>query len=36
VEDYKFIQKLEEMLSDGNGMVVSNAIAALTDISSAK
>ena len=32
VEDYNFIQKLEEMLSDGNGMVVSNAIAALTDI----
>ena len=36
VEDYKFIQKLEEMLSDGNGMVVSNAIAALADISNAK
>ena len=36
VEDYKFIEKLIEMLSDGNGMVVSNAVAALTDISHAK
>ena len=36
VEDYKFIEKLEEMLSDGNGMVVSNAIAALADISSVR
>jgi vesicle coat complex subunit len=36
VEDYKFIEKLEEMLSDGNGMVVSNAVAALADISSVK
>ncbi len=36
VEDYKFIQKLEEMLSDGNGMVVSNAVAALSDIASRK
>lgn len=32
VEDYKFIQRLEEMLSDGNGMVVSNAVAALSEI----
>ena len=32
VEDYKFIDKLQAMLSDGNGMVVSNAVAALTDI----
>ena len=36
VEDYKFIEKLEEMLSDGNGMVVSNAVAALADISSVR
>ena len=36
VEDYKFIEKLEEMLGDGNGMVVSNAIAALADISSVR
>ena len=36
VEDYKFIQKLEEMLSDGNGMVVSNAVAAISDISLSK
>lgn len=36
VEDYKFITKLEEMLSDGNGMVVSNAVAALSDISNSK
>ena len=36
VEDYKFIDKLIEMLSDGNGMVVSNAVAALTDISNTK
>jgi hypothetical protein len=36
VEDYKFIEKLEEMLGDGNGMVVSNAIAALTDIGSVR
>jgi AP-1 complex subunit beta-1 len=33
VEDYKFIDKLVDMLSDGNGMVVSNAVAALSDIS---
>lgn len=32
VEDYKFIDRLQDMLSDGNGMVVSNAVAALTDI----
>ena len=32
VEDYKFIEKLEEMLSDGNGMVVSNAVAAISEI----
>lgn len=32
IDDYKFIEKLEEMLSDGNGMVVSNAVAALTEI----
>ncbi len=36
VEDYKFIDKLEEMISDGNGMVVSNAIAAIADISSVR
>jgi vesicle coat complex subunit len=36
VEDYKFIEKLEEMLSDGNGMVVSNAVAAIADISSVR
>jgi vesicle coat complex subunit len=36
VEDYKFIDKLIEMLSDGNGMVVSNAVAALNDISNSK
>ena len=36
MEDYKFIEKLEEMLSDGNGMVVSNAVAALADISSVR
>ncbi|TNV84540.1 hypothetical protein FGO68_gene17379 [Halteria grandinella] len=36
VEDYKFIEKLEEMLGDGNGMVVSNAVAALTDIQHTK
>ena len=36
VEDYKFIQKLEEMLGDGNAMVVSNAVAALSDIAGAK
>ncbi len=36
VEDYKFIEKLEEMISDGNGMVVSNAIAAIADISSVR
>ena len=36
VDDYKFIEKLEEMLSDGNGMVVSNAIASLNEIASTK
>jgi AP-1 complex subunit beta-1 len=36
VEDYKFIEKLEEMISDGNGMVVSNAIAAIADIASVR
>lgn len=36
VEDYKFIQRLEEMLSDGNGMVVSNAVAALSEIQATK
>ena len=36
VEDYKFIDKLEEMISDGNGMVVSNAIAAIADIASVR
>lgn len=36
VEDYKFIQKLIDMLSDGNGMVVSNAVAAISEIQSIK
>ena len=36
VEDYKFVQKLEEMISDGNAMVVSNAVAAISDIQNAK
>lgn len=36
VEDYKFLEKLVGMLSDGNGMVVSNAVAALADISNTK
>lgn len=36
VEEYRFINKLIDMLSDGNGMVVSNAVAALSDISNAK
>jgi len=31
-----FIPKLIEMISDGNGMVVSNAIAAITDIQNSK
>lgn len=32
-EDHKFRERLEEMLSDGNAMVVSNAVAAISDIS---
>jgi len=35
-EDFKFIEKLEEMLGDGNAMVVSNAVAAISDISNSK
>jgi len=33
VDEYNFFERLTEMLSDGNGMVVSNAVAAISDIS---
>jgi AP-1 complex subunit beta-1 len=36
VDEYKFIEKLEEMISDGNAMVVSNSVAALADIQSTR
>lgn len=36
VEDYGFVEKLIDMISDGNAMVVSNAVAALNEISSWK
>ena len=36
VEDYGFVEKLVDMISDGNAMVVSNAIAALNEISNRK
>ena len=32
VEDYGFVEKLVDMISDGNAMVVSNAVAALSEI----
>jgi AP-1 complex subunit beta-1 len=36
VEAFGFVKKLQDMLSDGNGMVVSNSIAALMDIEHTK
>ena len=36
VEDYGFVEKLVDMISDGNAMVVSNAVAALSEISNRK
>eukprot|EP00357_Protocruzia_adherens_P001477 CAMPEP_0115019144 /NCGR_PEP_ID=MMETSP0216-20121206/29252_1 /TAXON_ID=223996 /ORGANISM="Protocruzia adherens, Strain Boccale" /LENGTH=911 /DNA_ID=CAMNT_0002390525 /DNA_START=118 /DNA_END=2853 /DNA_ORIENTATION=- len=36
VEDHEFLQLLQRLLSDGNSMVVSNAIAGLTEISESR
>lgn len=36
VDDFGFVEKLVDMISDGNAMVVSNAIAALHEISNHK
>jgi vesicle coat complex subunit len=36
VEEFEFLPKLIEMMADGNGMVVSNAVAALTEIQNQK
>lgn len=36
IEQLGFINKLKDMLFDGNGMVVSNAVAAVTEISNSK
>ena len=36
MEEQGFIKMLENLLSDGNAMVVSNAVAALTQISESK
>ena len=36
VEDFGFVEKLIDMISDGNAMVVSNAVAALSEISNWK
>ena len=32
VEEYGFVDKLVDLISDGNAMVVSNAIAAITEV----
>ena len=36
VDEFDFLSKLIEMIADGNGMVVSNAVASLTEISNLK
>lgn len=36
VEEYGFVDKLVDLISDGNAMVVSNAIAAITEVENHK